>query len=197
MENEKHMAGDYEIKESVHIGGKDIIIGENLNDPDGNYYLVAYCERSDFFERFTDCLVSNNYAETAELFAQRVSKAAKMLCEERDKLPESAEVILTEKDCEPLERQNLKGKVIVIRPDVLYSERQNAARQLYIAIAGNGLSADNFGTGVYCTNLYSKRETRFERYDVLGIIEPEKLPEWAKKGYEEIQKSRKNKERER
>ena len=197
MTDEKRMAGDYVVKESVHIGGKDIIIGENLSDPNGNYYLVADCKQTAFFESFTNCLVGKDYAEVAELFAHRVSEAAKMLCEERDKLPKGASVILTAKDCEPLGSQNLKGKVIVIKPDVMYSERQNAACQLYMATGGNGLRADAFGTAVYCTRIYDKYETRFERYDVLGTIEPEKLPEWAKKGYEEIQKSRKNKEQER
>ena len=197
MTDEKKMAGDYEIKQSVHIGGRDIVIGENLNDPDGNYYLVADCEIVAIFERYVDSVVSSDYAEIASIFADRVSEAAKMLCEERDKLPEGASVILTAKNCEPLGSQNLKGKVIVIKPDVLYSERQNAACQLYMAAGGNGLRADAFGTAVYCTRIYDKYETRFERYDVLGTIEPEKLPEWAKKGYEEIQKSTKRKEKER
>ena len=44
---------------------------------------------------------------------------------------------------------------------------------------------------------FSGQESRFERWDVLGTMEPEMLPDWAKRGLANIQqKTRKQKDRE-
>ena len=41
MADEKRMAGDYEITHSVHIGDKEIVIGEDLDNKDGYFYIRA------------------------------------------------------------------------------------------------------------------------------------------------------------
>ena len=47
LEEEKRMAGDYEIIQAFHIGDREIVIGENPNaDPDERY-MCAYCERNE------------------------------------------------------------------------------------------------------------------------------------------------------
>lgn len=55
----------------------------------------------------------------------------------------------------------------------------------------------NFGTYLrsrLCIDLYTRKERRYERMDILGIMEPEKLPEWAKHGLLTVQQERAKKE---
>ena len=49
-----------------------------------------------------------------------------------------------------------------------------------ICNGGFGASPNSRGNAVFCKDLYSGKESRFERYDVAGIIDPAKMPEWAK-----------------
>ena len=107
---------------------------------------------------------------------------------------------LTSKDCTPVTYDDdLNGKVVVIRPGVLRKEYQLATRQLKLCIGGFGASPHSRGSACFCVDLYSGDSSRFERRDILGTLEPEQLPQWAKLGLEQYQRehSEKRKERER
>lgn len=49
MDNEIRKAGDYEITHSIHIGDRELVLGENLNAEGGNFYLAAYCKINGLF----------------------------------------------------------------------------------------------------------------------------------------------------
>ena len=49
MDEEKRMAGDYEIIHAMHIGDREIVIGENQADPNGQFYMCAYCQSNGLF----------------------------------------------------------------------------------------------------------------------------------------------------
>ena len=68
----------------------------------------------------------------------------------------------------------------VMRPGVLRPEYWNAAHQLYFAVGGNGARASVHGTKVFCINLDTGEHTYIRRTDVMGAIEPDRLPGWAK-----------------
>ena len=57
------------------------------------------------------------------------------------------------------------------------------------------------GFNRYCIDLYTGKESRYERMDVMGTMEPENLPGWAKHSLTAIQqeqaRKKTNKERER
>ena len=53
-----------------------------------------------------------------------------------------------------------------------------------LCTGGFGSQANARGRTCYCISLYDGRQTSYYRSDVLGVIEPEKLPEWAQKGLE-------------
>ena len=72
QENEIRKAGDYEITHAIHIGEKELVLGENLSAEDGMYYLIAYCETNGMLQRYTDCMISDDFVELAELFAERL-----------------------------------------------------------------------------------------------------------------------------
>ena len=89
----------------------------------------------------------------------------------------------------------------MIKPEVLRREYRRATRQLKLCMGGFGASPHSRGSACYCVDLYTGKESRYERMDVLGTIQSEDLPGWAKHGLTAIQqeqaKKKTAKERER
>jgi hypothetical protein len=55
MKNEeKRMAGDYEIRHAIHIGDKEIVFGENMKDPKGLFYFVGNYAHNDFYGSYEE-----------------------------------------------------------------------------------------------------------------------------------------------
>ena len=86
----------------------------------------------------------------------------------------------TASDCVPNGmREDMRDKIIVIKPEALSPEFRSAEHQIMLCTGGNGSRAEARGSAVFCTCLYSGEKSRFERYDVLGVADIAKLPEWA------------------
>lgn len=198
MADEKRMMGDYEVTHSIHIGDNEIVMGENLNSKDGYFYMIADCIKNDMFMRYENCYVSNDFIELAEVFAQRLTEQVENLKAEHEKITVPKELITAE-SCTTTKSADITNKVIVIKPEVLRPEHRISVNQLYLATGGNGTRGNARGSAVYCTNLYTKENVRFERHDVLGVIKSERLPEWAKTTLSEInvKKTKKRNEMER
>ena len=79
MNDKKRYAGDYEIIQSMSIGEKEFVLGENMNAIDGKFYIAANYESNELFERYTDVVYSCDYVEVASVFAQRLSEEIKRL----------------------------------------------------------------------------------------------------------------------
>ena len=62
---------------------------------------------------------------------------------------------------------------------------------------GFGASANSRGSAVFCTNLHTGKNTRFERMDVMGEVKPECMPDWAKEKIAAMSRSHKEKDKER
>lgn len=95
-------------------------------------------------------------------------------------------------------QEDIRGKVVVIRPEVLRREYRHATCQLQLCTSGSGAYPNSRGTACYCTELYSGQRARFERSDILGVIAPEDLPKWAKHYLElrQAEKERNSRDRE-
>ena len=109
---------------------------------------------------------------------------------------------ITMDGCAPVSyEENLRGKIVVIKPEVLRREYRRATCQLKLCMGGFGASPHSRGSACYCVDLYTGKESRYERMDVMGTIQPEKLPEWAKYALTAVQqeqaKKNRNKEQER
>ena len=86
--------------------------------------------------------------------------------------------IYTAEDCEGTEEGlSLKGKVIVLRPDMLPGRPGD---QLYFCTGGNGAGPDTKGRVVSGVSLDNGEAARFRRSQVLGALKPALLPEQAK-----------------
>lgn len=175
------MAGDFEIILSVHIGDREVVVGENQADRE-NTYMCAFCQQNELFAKYEDVLSSDDYAEIVEIFGQRIAGQAEKTRQEliTPKIQGINTAALTAKDCTPISHDDdLNGKVIVIRPDVLRREYQRATNQVKLCTGGFGAYPHSRGSACYCVDLYSGKESRFERQDVLGILSTEQMPEWA------------------
>ena len=185
---EKRMAGNYEVTTAFEIGTKEIIIGEDKTAAPDERFVVANYENNGIFERYVDALVGGDYAEIVKIFAERVKNEAEQVIDEKSKITVDMTPI-TKDGCQVLEADDrIKNKVVVIRADVFKPEYQIATKQLQLCTGGFGAEPNSRGSACFCTNLYSGKEARFERSDILGVIEKDNLPDWAKERLDAVQK---------
>lgn len=187
---EKRMAGNYEIIQSVYVGDKEVVLGENPADTSDGKYLCSLCQHSDLGGFHQELFTSDSYLDAIKIFGERIVKQAEKVRQELFAAEAQGVSIapLSMKDCIPLSpSDDLDGKIIVIRAEVLRREYRTAAHQLKYCNGGFGASPNRNGSAVFCVDLFSGKESRFERRDVLGTMEPEMLPDWAKQGLAGIQ----------
>lgn len=196
MTQEKRMAGDYEITNSFHIGDREIVIGENFADAE-HPYMVAYCDRNEIFAKYYDVMTSIDYTEIVQLYGERICTQAALVLNFNKEL-DVPNTVITKDDCIPDDyRKSINGKVIAIKPDTLRNEYRRADRQLYFVTGGFGAEANSRGSAVFCKNLHTGENTRFERRDVVGEVKPDRLPDWAKEAIKKLPEKKKHKTRER
>lgn len=85
------------------------------------------------------------------------------------------------------EPQDYKGKLLIIRADVLKEECRTPNNQLFLANSGFGCSPTSSGRKVYGQFLSDGEKTQFYRSDFVGVISDEHIPDWAKEKMEQIQ----------
>ena len=196
---EKRMAGAYEIIQSFYIGDREIVLGENQGSPDSLPYMTAYCENYAFWGRYYEIMASDDFSEIAALYGQRIMEQAEKTRIElkKPKIQGIDTTPIHAEDCTPIcHEDSLKGKIIVIRPEVLRLEYRQSTHQLKLCTGGFGASPHSRGSAVYCTDLYSGENSRYERRDVLGTLAPEHLPEWARHGLTSIEQAEKRRKAE-
>lgn len=69
----------------------------------------------------------------------------------------------------------------------MHRDRRTADYQYFLADGGNGCRAEAIGRAIFGQNLYTGKRSRWERQDILGIADPQKLPDWAKERLEKLQ----------
>lgn len=182
-QQEKRMVSDtgYEVKQSMHIGGKEILIAENMKAEDGQFYLVATYRELGFIAEYANAVTSDDYLEAVQDFAGRISAEAEAVRAEQSKLAVPPTAIVTKDQCCPHDYgQDLLDKIVAIKAEVLSPEYRRGDFQLIYVTGGNGARPNARGSAVFCRQLNSGEHTRFERRDVLGVVHSEYLPHWSK-----------------
>ena len=193
IEQEKRMAGDYVIIHAFHIGDREIVLGENPASKGNDRYMCAFCQNNGLMAGYTEMMVSKDYPELARLFGERVAEQAEKTRIDLNgpKIQGIPNEPITADGCEVIGYQHdLRGKIVVIKPEVLRPEYRRATSQLQLCTGGLGASPNSRGTACFCTQLYSGKSSYFERSDILGVIAPENLPKWAKHYLECIRQER-------
>ena len=186
-DNEKRMVGDYEVIQAFQFGDREVVLGENLNAPPGELFLCAYAQRNDLFVQYFDAVVSDSYVEIAKLYVDRVvQQTDKTIAEMQYPHLEGVDrSIIAKEDYEPVYYEDdLRDKIVVIKPEVLRREYRQGPYQLRLCTGGFGASPKSRGNACFCRDLLTGKTSRFERLDIAGIMPMDKLPTWAKKGLE-------------
>lgn len=189
-QTEKRKAGDYEIIQSFHIGDREIVIGENPLASEDEQYMCAYCRKNELFAQYSEMMVSDDYCEIVKLFADRLStQAGKTRVEVfTPKFQGIDTTPLTRNDCNVISRNDdINNKIIILKPEVLRREYRMSTNQIKLCNGGFGAYPNSRGSACFCIDLYSGEKERQERMDILGTIEPDQLPQWAKLGLERYQ----------
>lgn len=193
MENEeKRMLGDYEVKQSIHIGKKEVVFG--INEADKYPFMVCYCTYDNPLSAAwpTEGVGTDDYLEAMQIFVDRVQAQIEVVKEELSRFDFDM-TPFTADDCIPDKRnESIVGKVAVINAELNRYEYQHSAYQLVLVDGGHGAIGGR-GQAVFGTCLADGKRARWERYDVLGEIKPEKMPDWAKEAVAEIKKQEKAK----
>lgn len=185
-EEKKRMVETYEITQAIRIGDREILFG--VDEKQELPYFCGFYRINAHVGEYSECMAGDDYVEMMELFADRIKTQCEKVREEWAKVTVPREKI-TEQMCIPLSKcDNLKGKVMAVRPEVLRPEYRSAEHQLVYVRSGNGIRSNSFGTACYCTNLYDGENVRWERYDFQGEVKPENLPLWARERVEEVRK---------
>jgi hypothetical protein len=177
---EKRNINGYEEKLCLQLAGQYVVLAENPIVPES--YLVCNIKSDNplGLEEPFNGAVTGDYVEAMREFTNRLDELVETLeYERRDSgLPVQK---LTASDCLPKgDNENWQGKLIVVKPEVLSPEYRSAQHQLAICTGGFGSKPNARGNAVYVKELYSEKEMRYERYQIAGIADPSKIPEWAK-----------------
>jgi len=187
MTIEKRMAGDYEIIHAVHIGDKEVIFGIDNNNQSSLKYLCSYCIANEIFEQYDENMASCDYLEIMKLFCDRINKQIEVVRTEQQKVTVPMGVITADM-CYPNDyKESIEGKIVAIKASTLRNEYQTQSTQLVLVTGGFGAAANSRGSACFTTNLYSGKQTRWERRDIQGEVKPEYLPPWAKEKLKDLQ----------
>ena len=140
-ETHKRMAGDYEIIQAIHIGDREIVLGEKLQNENGDKYMCAFCQQNELFAAYSEVMCSDNYAEMVKMFGERITEQA-----EKTRVAMNAPKIqgiddrpITASDCTVVScEDDLNNKIVVIKPEVLRREYRRATCQLKLCTGGFG-----------------------------------------------------------
>ena len=178
----KRMFGGYEIIHALHIGDREIIVGDNPNAPKGERFMCVTCLYIDAFINPENAIVSDDFKEIIQEYGNRLAAQAEKTrpLVMKPKIQGIDTSILTEKDCYSIDSSdNLNGKIIVIDPDSLRREYQMCTNQIMLCIGGFGAYPNSRGNACFCVDLYTGKMCRQERPDVMGTLDRSQLPQWA------------------
>lgn len=187
MQGEKRMAGEFEIIHALQIGAREVVVGVS---PDQEF-MCAFCTENGILAGYTEVMVSDDYLEIMELYTKRLQGQIEAVRAQQKTLHIPLEV-LGGAQCFPLDDgDDITGKVVAIKPSSLRYEYRRADCQLILVTNGSGARGCSRGTSVYGINVFTgRRDGRWERQDVLGVVRQEYLPQWAKERLPVIERER-------
>lgn len=188
------MVDGYEIKHAIYIGNKEILFGMDETKSDAPY-MVCDCTWDNplGIDRYDNAVGSADYFEIMTEFLARTQAQLEAVKAER---VETAIPLFTKEHCTPNDySQSIENKVVIIRPECLLPEYRTAVKQLVLATGGFGTHGNARGRAVYTVNLYSGKEARWNREDILGVLKPDFLPDWATEKLKQVYEKRRDKER--
>ena len=173
----------YKIFNFVKLGGFEEIVAQGEKNGRDHYRLYTVNAKNPLgLPEYTTAYENNDFLQTMREFNRRIS--ARLNSIETDQFergnPLFDDAPLRDADCVPdgLEA-DITGKVIAVKSDILYPEYRTLSHQLHVATGGFGTSPTARGKTVFVTNVFSGETDNFRRENILGVVLPERIPEWA------------------
>lgn len=169
----------FTILEAVWIGGKHIFLAEKTDAE--MPYLTAERNANPFKISYDNGFVFDNFLDAYVDFADRIKKEIEIvrLIRKENRIEDWG---LGKEVCIPdSTKMDFKNQYILVKAEHLSPEYRASQHQIFKAENGFGCSPDARGNAVFGKTLFDNSEVRYERYDIAGIIDPEKMPAWAQK----------------
>lgn len=171
------------------VGNKTIILAENVNAP--QRYIAGEYEYNEIFEKISKSVGGNDYLTAVEAY---LKKCSEQLTWSKENIPKDMGVINPE-DCSHIDyNTDLVGKVVALKLNSLRREYQSADSQLCYVTGGNGARPNSIGRKIFITNLYTGEHYFTVRENIMGVVNKDKMPDWALKNLNVI-KAKENAER--
>ena len=178
---EKNYIEGYEEKFRIQLAGKYIILAEDQLKTEP--YLVCSAKHDNPFGlvEYYDGIVSDDYIEAMRDFLKRADSLVETLEAERSETGLQVQK-LTVADCiQTGKDMDWEGRLLIVKPESLAPEYRSAQHQLAVCMGGFGSKPNARGNAVYVKELHSGKEMRYERFQIAGIADYDKLPDWAVK----------------
>lgn len=194
MSEEKQVFCDYTVEQSIFVGSKEVILGVDKQHTQEWRFMVFHCSYDNPLGVSwpTEAIGTDDYLEAMQVFLDRVQAQVELVRNEQEQY-RFDKTLFTAEDCIPDDKgKSIVGKVVVLDTEPKRYEYQHAAYQLVLAESGHGATGGR-GQAVFGICLATGERGRWERYDVLGEIRPEKTPDWAKEALAKIKAREKEK----
>lgn len=194
MSDAKKVFCDYTIEQGIFLGDKEVLFGVDEKKAQEHRFMVCYCSYDNPLgvPWPTEAVGTDDYLEAMQIFLDRVQGQVEMMRAEQDKYKFDMTPFTADACIPDNKGKSIVGKVVVINAEPKRYEYQHSAYQLILADGGNGATGGR-GQAVFGTCLATGERGRWERYDVLGEIKPERMPDWAKEALAKIEPQEKAK----
>ena len=177
----KEMINDYAVKNEVFIGNRRYLFAVHTDEKEPHRFLKCQCYDDELFRHYVNAVTSNDFVECMKLYLADISAAVEKV--EKDRAAIGLDDISCLKGSDLLSAsrdKNIEGKVVAIGEKWLCDGFKDISHQLYFVKGGNGAQSNSRGNACFSINLYTGEDTRIERYEVLGEVPEDKIPDFAK-----------------
>ena len=188
MSEEKEIINEhYEVVSSMNIGGKRMILAVS-NDKEEQYpYLKCIYTENELFGTYESVIASDSYPEAIKLYADDIKAEAVQLQLNQRAMGDAALPCYKPDEVRPVYfTDNIIGKVVAVEEKYLSDGYKDRGHQLYYVVGGSGAYPNSRGQACFSYDLYNGKKERIERYEVMGYMREDELPEFAKKTLETV-----------
>ena len=198
MSKEKEIICEhYEVESSLWIGGKRMILAVSKKESEPHPYLKCIYTENELFGRYESAIASDSYPEAIKMYADDIKAEAVQLELNQRAMGEAALPCYKADEVRPVYfTDNLMGKIVAIDAEYLSVGYKDRGHQLFYVVGGSGAYPSSRGEACFCYELYSGKKERIERYEIMGYLKEDELPEFAKKTLETVkERARKEKDK--
>ena len=188
MSEEKEIINEhYEVVSSMNIGGKRMILAVS-NDKEEQYpYLKCIYTENELFGTYESVIASDSYPEAIKLYADDIKAEAVQLELNQRAMGDAALPCYKPDEVRPVYfTDNIIGKVVAVEEKYLSNGYKDRGHQLYYVVGGSGAYPNSRGQACFSYDLYNGKKERIERYEIMGYMREDELPEFAKKTLETV-----------